>query len=434
MKNLLVFILLFSVSGLAEPLRSNEVVKVRMEDVVQKVSSQNLAVYQNALKVYQAKKSISVARGNLLPKLNFWRILTLPFDPKGLIDIVGDIAPFLIPSNWFQLKAQSQMYEAEKEAYKALWANEVMTAKALYVHLLFDRNLLSHIDQGKKELKSLASIIHSHEVLGGAPQGASRELEIRLLALEEDTRALSVLIEEEESLLVFMLGYEAKTQIELEPLALPNFEQLEPLNYENYVERVLQLSPELKQYDFIIKASTYVKKTAEFSLFGVTNEARGVAGGIFDNVPIQDGLGFGTPASIKIAKSQTEMLKSQKQGAEETLKRQLRLMVANYNLDLQNFMGLKKRVDLAKAVVDQYNNRLILGEEVDSISLIEASRNHIQADSAFFSAQYRFLINQDKVSRLLFQGDYEKPPESINELPQDTSTTKPKKKKTKGDY
>lgn len=433
MKMLMISILLFSFSTWAEPLRTDQVVKLKMEDVVQKVSQQNLAVYQNALKVYQAKKSISVARGNLLPKLNFWRIITAPFDARGLIDIVGDIAPFLIPSNWFQLKAQSQMYEAEKEAYKALWANEVMTAKALYIHLSFDKNLLTHIEQGKKELKSLASIIHTHEVLGGVPQGASRELEIRMLALEEDTRALSVLVEEEESLLVFMLGYEAKTKIQLEPLMLPDFEQLEPLNYENYVDRVVQSSPELKQYDFIIKASKYVKKTAEFSLFGVTNESRGVAGGIFDNVPIQDGLGFGTPASIKIAKSQTEMLRSQKQGAEETLKRQLRLMVANYNLDLQNFSGLKKRVDLARAVVEQYNSRLILGEEVDSISLIEASRNHIQADSAFFSAQYRFLINQDKVSRLLFQGDYEKPPESVSVLPQDNSNAKSKKKKTKGE-
>ncbi len=407
----IILILLFSTQfSFGQALQSQPVVKIRMQDVVEKVSSQNLSVYQNALKVYQAKKSISVARGNLLPKLNFWRIISVPFNPKGLLEIIGDIAPFLIPSNWFQLKAQSQLYEAEKYAYRALWANEVMTAKALYVHLLFDRNLAAHIDQSKAELKSLTSIIRSHEILGGAPQGASTELEIRQLALEEDARALTALIEEEESLLVFMMGFETMTKIELEPVVLPDFESLQPLDYQNYVAQVIEASPEIKQYDFIIKASQYVKKTAQFSLFGVTNEARGTAGGIFDNVPIQDGLGFGTPASIQIAKSQTEMIRSQKQGAEETLKRQLRLMVANYNLDLQNFKSLKRQVELAKAVNDRLYSRLTLGEEVENISLIESSRNHIQADSALFSAQYRFLINQDKISRLLFEGDYSRQP------------------------
>lgn len=400
--------------------KAQEAVKVTLDDVVQKIGNQNLAVYQNALKVYQAKKSISVARGNLLPKLNFWRILTVTFDTKGLVDVVGDIAPFLIPSNWFQLKAQNIMYEAEKESYRALWANEIMTAKALYVHLLFDRNLKSHIEQGKKDLGSLASMIRSHEILGGAPIGASRELEIRLLALDEDIRALAALIEEEESLLVFMMGLDAKTKIEPVALELPNFENLQPLNYDDYEAQVVKSAPELKQYDFIIEASKYVKKTVQFSLFGVTNEARGSAGGIFDNVPIQDGLGFGTPASFNIAKAQTEMLRSQRQGAEETLKRQLRLMVTNYNLDISNFKGLKKRVELAKTINDQLYSRLTLGEEVDSLSLIEASRNHIQADSAIFSSQYRFLINQDKISRLLFKGDYEGSPRIVDEL---SSTT-----------
>ena len=390
-------------------------VKIKLQDVVEKVSAENLEVYQGALKVYQAKKQISFARGNLLPKLNIWRILSTPFDPKGLLGIVSDIAPFLIPSNWFQLKANKQLYFAEQEAYRALWANEIMTAKALYVHLLYDRNLLAHIERSKADLEKLRSIVKSHEILGGAPQGASREIEIRILALDEDTRSLTILIEDEESLLAYMMGFGSTTDLELEPLPLPNLVSARELTYGDFELRVLAVSPELRQYEFIINASKYVKKTAQFSLFGVTNEAKGTAGGIFDNVPIQDGLGFGTPASIKIAKSQTEMLRVQKQGAEETLKRQLRMLVVNYNLDLQNFPGLLRRTQLTRANNQQLYTRLQLGEDVEMFDLIEGSRNHIQADTALFAVQYRFLINQDKMARLTFTGDYAQGPKALEQ-------------------
>jgi hypothetical protein len=402
MKYLIGFILSFSLVAQA----AGPVYRIRMQDVVKKVSSENLEVYQNALKVYQAKKHISYSRAALLPKLNIWRILSTPFDPKSLLGIVSDIAPFLIPSNWFQVKIDKQLYYAQQEAYRALWANEVMTAKALYVHLLYDQNLLSHIESSKGELKKLSGIVKSHEILGGAPQGASREVEIRLLALEEDTRSLQILIEEEMSLLAYMLGFGATANLQLEPIAAPDFGRLVELSYESFELRVLAVAPELRQFEYLVNASKYVKKKVYFSMFGVTNESRGVAGGIFDNVPIQDGLGFGTPYSVQISKAETEILKLQKQGAAETLKRQLRLMIATYNLDLQNYSGLVRRTQLTAAANNQLYTRMRLGEDVEMFDLIEASRNHIQADSAMFSAQYRFLINQDKLARLLFIGDY----------------------------
>ncbi|MGE0634407.1 MAG: hypothetical protein AB7O96_18470, partial [Pseudobdellovibrionaceae bacterium] len=126
--------------------------KVSYDQVVSRVSSENLTIYKGALKVYQAKKSISVARGNLLPKLNIWRVFSIPFDPREALGVIEDLAPFLIPANWFQLKASKDFYRAEVEGYKTLWANEVMTAKSLYLQLLYDRTLFQNIVKGKEEM------------------------------------------------------------------------------------------------------------------------------------------------------------------------------------------------------------------------------------------------------------------------------------------
>lgn len=409
MKLLLLILIVFG-SSFTHADRISQPVKITYAQVVQRVSTENLVVYQNALKVYQAKQAISVARGNLLPKLNIWRILSVPFDPRSAVGLVEDIAPFLIPANWFQLKAQKEFYAAEVEGYKALWANEVMTAKSLYLQLLADRQLLRSIELAETDVNRIWVIVKSREMLGQYPEGTSKEMEVRLLALKEDTRALRTLIAEEVGLLSQMLGFAGTPDLDLEPVALPDFEKYPVLSEDGYVSRVLTYSPELKQYSFLVNASRYVKQEAYFSLFGIGTLTRGVAGGIFDNVPIQDGLGFGTPASVRIAKTQTKMLQVQQQGASETLRRQLRLVVATYNLDVENFADIKKRARLAQEIRSRLYERLSLGEDVEMNALLEASRSEIQSQTTLFQAQYRYLANVDKLERLAFMGDYDRNP------------------------
>jgi outer membrane protein TolC len=401
-------------------------VQITMDDVVRKVSNENYNVYANALRVYQARENIQFARMNLLPKLNLWRVAGVAVEAamgnySSAVGLIGDIAPFLVPANWFRLEASKILYNAEKEGYRALWANELMTAKALYVHLLLDQSLFDHIKQSEQELKDLLVIVESREMLGGAAQGASRDIEIRLLALQEDIRQLEVLIGEEESLLSYMMGFEASTVVKPALIAMPRFEAMKPLDYEDFVFRAVDSSPEIRQFDSFIAASDSVRKEVVYSFLGTSSMSRGVAGGIFDNIPIQDGIGFGAPASMRIVSAQKEILKTQRKGIEETLKRHLRLLVNQYNLDLESYANLKRRVELTVATNEQLYERLSLGQDVDMLDLIEGSRNHIQADTAFFAIKYRFITNEDKLARLIFHGDYTKQPIMIESLKKKTT-------------
>ena len=397
------------------------VVQITVKDVVKKVSNENYNVYANALRVYQAKENIQFARMNLLPKLNIWRVAGVALDVvtgngASALGLVGDIAPFLVPANWFRLDASKVLYNAEKEGYRALWANELMTAKALYVHLLLDQSLFEHIKQSEQELRDLLVIVDSRETLGGASQGASRDIEVRLLSLQEDLRQLEVLIDEEESLLSYMMGYEASTVVTPAPIPMPNFEGMRPLDYEDFVFRAVDTSPEIRQFDHFIAASDSVRKEVIYSFLGTSSMSRGVGGGVFDGIPIQDGLGFGAPASMRIVSAQKEILKTQRKGIEETLKRHLKLLVKQYNLDLESYANLKRRVELTVSANEQLFERLSLGQDVDMLELVEASRNHIQADTSFFAIKYRFLTNEDKLARLIFHGDYTMKPILIESL------------------
>lgn len=237
-----------------------------------------------------------------------------------------------------------------------------------------------------------------------------------MLALQEDTRSLEVLIEEEESLLAYMMALPADTRLTPAAVAMPDFASFEPLDYADLEFRATDTAPELRQFDAFIAAADYVRRESMYSFLGSSSVSRGSGGGVFDGLPTQPGLGFGTSTSMKIVSAQKEVLKVQRIGVEETLRRQLRLLVSNYNLDLENFDNLKRREELTKATLDQQFERLKLGQGVETLDLIEASRNHIQADTSFFAVKFRFLANEDRLSRIIFHGDYTRRPVVIDSL------------------
>ena len=393
--------------------QKSSTVKVKLSDVVRRVSRENLTVQSNAQKVYQAKASIAVTRGNLLPKLNLWRIVTAPLSLLGALGVVEDVAPFLIPGNWFAAKAQKQFYYAEVEGYRTLKANEILTAKSTYIHLYYDQSLLRDIETSKSEVKASLDFVRAQEETGMVPQGTSAEIEIRYLSLQEDARSVRSLIREESALLSVLMGYSASTELEIDPVSLVSPSTQSPVSYNDLEARALNASPELRQYYYLIYASQYVKKDTRFSLFGTSTLSNGVAGGIFDNVPRQDGLGFGSGASVNVSKAQTKNLELQKAGAAETVKRNLRIAVDAHNLDIDNYSGIVRRAELTSEIQNNINRRLELGELVPVRDIIETSRSRIQAISQRSEARARFMINQDRINRLVMRKDYDDSSSSV---------------------
>lgn len=392
-------------------------VPIKLSDVVERVSNQNFKVYENALKVYQAKSNIEKARADLLPRLNLWKLVGVIFNWGSLFDTITDVAPFLVPGNWFRLEEIKLLYLAEKEGYRALWGNELNIAKAMYIHVLLDQGLYKHIQKSISDLEKVHRIIKTRETFGGAPIGSAREVEIKLLGLKEDEKNLQVLLAQENAELSYVLGFDQYTELVLEPVVLPVFEQLKPINPREYEFRLLSTSPERRQFDHFLSVITQIKKEIEYSFLGVSEISRGAAGGIFEAIPIpNNGLGFGKEAAMKMAEAQKEILKTQKRGIEETLKRQLNNTAVVYNSDIDNYENFKRRFELSTQSKNALLKRIQLGENVNVLELSESSRNQIQAESTLLAIQYRFMTSIDRIERLIFSGDYEKTAPLIESL------------------
>lgn len=384
--------------------------KIRQSDVVTNVGNENYRVYENAIKVYQAKVSIEKARADLLPRLSLWSLAGVMLDPLSIVDRVTDIAPFLVPANWFRVQESKLLYLAEKEGYRALWANEVNTAKTLYRHVLFDEQLYAQIQASTAELERIHRIVKTRELFGGAKPGSARDIEIRILGLKEDAANLRVLLALEKDELTYALGFTAKEDLLLAPVPMPDFQRLTPLNPQDHEARVLTSSPERRQFDHFLSVLGQIKKEIDYAFLGASPLSRGVLGGVFDNLPVPNGLGFSKAASLKIVKAQRDLLRTQRTGVEEVLRRQLRAVTTQYNSDLENFGIFKRRMNLARQSKEALLRRLALGEPIEVLELSEVSRNQILAETALLTLSYRVLNSADRLQRLRFEGDYSQNP------------------------
>ena len=154
--------------------------------VAEEVKQSNFTVLKNAQRVYQAKETINFNKRNLLPRLNLWNVLKTPFSWKGALDIVQDIAPFLVPGNWFKVGQSKKFYFAYQEQYRALWANEVMTAKLLYINTLRDIDFLNTLKAQSMKIEELVGIAETRQIFGSVEPRTTRFLKIKSLEVKED--------------------------------------------------------------------------------------------------------------------------------------------------------------------------------------------------------------------------------------------------------
>lgn len=411
MKTLLILVFLIPLSN-----ASSQVKNISLEEVAAKVKNSNFNVLENAERVYQAKETITFNKRNLLPRLNFWNVLRLPFDWLSAVDIVQDIAPFLVPNNWFRVSQSKLFFLAQKEQYRALWANEVMTAKLLYINTLRDQGFLSALELQEKQVSELLDIVKTRSIFGDVPPQVLKFLQIRKLEIVEDLRALGTLVFEEKKALAYLMGTPQEEEIALKKIELPKVEELDPIKFDTFIFRALDNAPEITQYRYIKSSLKFVKKEVYFSFLGASTGSRGVGGGIFNNIPIQDGLGFGLGSSLRISKSEGRTLDLNIKATKEVIKKNLYNLVTNFNSYIENVNNQNNRLKLAEDNYEVIKTQLLLGTEVDPIEMLTSISNLFDASISLTNYRYEVVTTIEKIQRTIFNGDYSMIEGKLNSL------------------
>ena len=403
-------IILLSIMVLS--LNLNAQTSISLEQVAEEVKQSNFTVLKNAQRVYQAKETINFNKRNLLPRLNLWNVLKTPFSWKGALDIVQDIAPFLVPGNWFKVGQSKEFYFAYQEQYRALWANEVMTAKLLYINTLRDIDFLNTLKAQSMKIEELVGIAETRQIFGSVEPRTTRFLKIKSLEVKEDIRVLQNLVFEEKKVLAYLLGIDQEQELLLENINFPKVGKLEPLKFDTFVFRALDSAPELAQYKYLKQALAYTRKEVTFSFLGASSNSQGV----FNNIPVQDGLGFGAASSIRISNSESHILDINKSSTEEVLKKSLYNLINNFNSFIGNIENQTTRRRLAGENYQTLRSHLALGMDIDPLEMLKSVENEFDASISLVNYNYEVVTTMERLKRMIFNGDYNKKETKLENL------------------
>ncbi len=389
---------LFSFAGMVHAQTS-------MEEFSSLIKKKNYTVLEQAQKVYQAKETIQVARGELVPSLNIWKIVKVASNPLDL-ENWAEIAPFLSPANWFRLEQSKIYYAAEVYGYRTMVANQVMNARVLFIKVNQDQKLHKLIREYKSDLQSVYDIIKIKVDLGMESPEAARELQIRILALEEDNIRMKVYLADVRRELSFMVGGAGDSELAIKDVPALEMKSKNKISYESVIDQIVSRSNEIKQYDELLRIIPSIKKEISFSFLGLTPASFGTSGGFFDSIPIPSGLGFGTAPSINIAKSQEQVLKLQRQAILETLRKQTKSASDQMGAEIDVRPFIQQRKQLASENSAQLFERLKLGETIDLVFLADTLHTKRVADAALTENEVQFRLQREKIDRMLIAGDY----------------------------
>jgi len=404
---------IFSISSYASP------VELKLEDVASKVSNDNFLVIENAERVYQKKENIKFSRANLLPKLNIWNLLKLPavfIDPLAVGDIIQDVAPFLVPSNWFKLGQSKHLYKAQKEQYRALWANEVNTAKLLFVSVYRDDVFSNLVEEKMSNYKEIMEIAKTRNIFGNGNLFAYNLVKDRYLSLVEDSRNLENLVYSETKALQFLTGINNEEDVIIATPMLPELENAKEIEFSKIIFKAIEASPEVFQYEHLMNALSKVKGQINFSILGASTFSLGEGNGVFDHIPIQDGLGFGMGASVRISKSEGRILKTQLKATIETIKKQVNVLVKEYNSLITNYSITQERIQLAQSNYNAMMSHIAIGGTLDVMEMVEILDNLYASKILLLSYKFRFSDLVEKLKRITFTGDYALGPKTIEKF------------------
>jgi hypothetical protein len=381
-------------------------VPLTLQNVTEKAQTQNLLLKEKMVQAHSAQETVKMNRLSLLPKLNLHNLLAAGgVSIINMGSIIDDIAPFLIPANWFRVKEAEISRQYQYNSMKSLWGNEILDVRALYLNIVSDLRALAVYEQYKKDLSELQAIAETRDQFGGDRLDTLEMLLAQKARIIEDQIALRDLINQE--------TYNLTQMTQIDPAQAYEFDKktkvVSSWNYlgkDQFVASASQLSPEVQSYDDLQAFLKQMKKEITFSIFGSSSLSQGVAGGVFDDLPTSGGWGFSTRAAFALNQNKSEQLKLQQTGAKEILKRQILRLY-----DQNGFLNEKEQVliERKKHLDNQWQillDRLQFGKNAPMDELIYNRQGLAETQIALIQIDMVRSQMNDRAHRMLWWEAY----------------------------
>jgi hypothetical protein len=375
-----------------------------LNEITQAAAKRNLSIKEKLIETHQSQQTIWHNRVSLLPKLDLYSIINSGGTLSGLTGVVENIAPFLIPANWFRVDEAEISLTFQQKSYQALWGNELLETRSIYLTMISDINSHKIYDNYINELSKLQVLAETRD------QFSNDDFILEVLLTEKNKAAeeqltLKDIINQQFYTLSQMTQLDPRIPFDLD-LNTKIDSSWTFLDTNTLISSSQSLSPEVRSFDDLILFLGQLKKEIKFSFFGSSSLSQGVAGGVFDDLPIDGGWGFSTKTALILAKSKEELLKTQQLGTKETLKRQILRSIDQNKILTEKENNLNQRIVHIHKQWEILNDRLQFGKEVDMKDLIENREELAQTEIALINLRnIRSQLN-DKAHRMLWWDVY----------------------------
>lgn len=313
MKSVSLFILalVMTSTAFAAP-RSNGPVVINPTTLRTLFLSRNIDVAVALNEVQQAKAQVSVARGNLLPSINLGAMVAS--GPTFMLTTVSFLLPFLMPSNWMDLRESKSLLQAQGTAYYLAQLNGYASAYSLYMTVVGDMQLRDTLQVQYENFKAIEDQLRLPAEVGMIRKEDYLQAQAQASLAKVQVSQLDELIVRERAAIRQMLGLSLNREIvfETNPVPASNIESMDP---NNILEVILNKSPETAQMNSLIAAAQAGKFKKAFSFLsgaslGTTRSGSGSFGAMTSTGSVN--FGFAYFPALEISNLNIEQLKLRK--------------------------------------------------------------------------------------------------------------------------
>jgi hypothetical protein len=314
------------------------------------------------------------------------------------LGIIGNLFPFLFPSNWFKWKASKEMAEAERKSFASLRGNEMNAVESLYFLILRDQEVLAQVDQHLAWMRRTQEELKKEEEAEALPAGSAEYFGTSVAQLERDRVILHGLIQNEYGELAQAVALPPLSFSRVVGLDFPTtLEGVRPINAQEFFR-----DAQLKSHE--VQAMGYLQKAAKLLTVDVFFEFLDPSAGA--------SIGFGTAGSFRIGKSREHELKIRTDELYSLIEMRAGQVANEHNTALERYTlantgGAATQKRLAWLFQRHLNGDSTLDETDFIAQLVELQFKMIGFGADRASAIAAWQMSKARMQRLLLQGYYQ---------------------------
>ena len=360
-----------------------------LEETIDLTKKNNFESRVDAIRVYQARESIQVRVGQLLPYFSL-RISS----PVDFFDFIPNLVGFLFPSNWFRLKESKLHAKASAQSFYSLMANQINSTESLYYNIhkeVVSYDIYTNHFNYVSKLKDIMALREEQGEL--APEEVERakiylaDLNINKISLENSFEELYAQLGYAINLSDSWNGYELKR------LETPDINDLKPIKVETFYQQIIDKSYELRALQYLQKAAKYSKKARAFEF-------------LTPDSGTESAFGFGYMSNINIGKADEEVVKIQTQMMNARLKEALYKVIANYNTSLQVYKEASNSIESISFIFESMMEDFEVNSRIDFEDFKDLLQENIYFQWAKSYSAHGYLLAKAQLDRLLLSGDF----------------------------